>query len=246
MRVAVGDGADIERKGAPPRGADAFEIVLAAAPQDRADMDDRYAERAGAVMKRVDRGHDLARPRRRTGAFRRRIEMAAMHVDRHDRRRLRVEIILELTAGVLWLAVDKDAHVVASPTAVNGALREHEVGPARRARWCRDAASRRPTSSRRWSRDKASSSSRYCGTRMPAAAMCGITASMQPNNSAPASAAPRRPAREHDERDGDPAASAGHAGDPELDADDRDVAAGQVRPARSPATMAQRCGRATR
>ena len=38
---------------------------------------------------------------------------------------------------------------------------------------------------------------------------------------------PRRPAREHHERDRDPAAAAGHAGDPELDADDGNVAAGE-------------------
>ena len=38
---------------------------------------------------------------------------------------------------------------------------------------------------------------------------------------------PWLPAREHHERDGDPAAAAGHSGDPELDADDGNVGAGQ-------------------
>jgi hypothetical protein len=111
MFVAVGDFADMQRKRSPPRRTDPGNVVDAAAAQNRSHMDDRNAQRPGAIVKGIDRRDDLARPRRRTRTLRRWIEMAAVHVDRHDRRLRRIEVILKQISGVLRLPVNINAHL---------------------------------------------------------------------------------------------------------------------------------------
>ncbi len=84
MLIGIRDVADIERERQPPRRLYSLDVVDPALAQDRLDVNDRHAERADLVVKRVDGGDDVARPRRRAGAIGGVGEVALMHVDRDD------------------------------------------------------------------------------------------------------------------------------------------------------------------
>src|SRR5262249_57773418 len=158
MGITVRDGADIQRKSAPPRRADAVDVVGAALAQDRSDMDDGDAHGAETVVEGIDWRHDFARARRRARTIVGGIEMAAVHVDRHDSRAGWIEMVVESEFNVHWLAVDIDAHshdsqgamVIVVPL-VHAAGRGHQACRSRRAR------SPRPKSSPRWWRGRGSS-----------------------------------------------------------------------------------------
>src|SRR5258708_38850709 len=179
----------MQRKCAPPRRTDAVDVIDAAAPQHRPDMNDGDTERADTIMERIDRRHDVAGARRRTRAIRGGVEMAAMHVDRDHSGLLRIEIIFKPLLDLARLPIDMNLHrslpvltapyrrssrTCGCPSAPGSWLPRRSLAPthiitAMVARY-------------------GVISIRYCGTRMPAAATCGIRASMQPNSRAPASA----------------------------------------------------------
>jgi hypothetical protein len=68
MLVCVGDVTSVKWEDQPPRRFETVDVVDAAFAQNGPHMDNRHAEAARLVVKRVDRRHQLSGPRRWAGA----------------------------------------------------------------------------------------------------------------------------------------------------------------------------------